>query len=246
VRSYFGGRGAQIHARITGEGAPLILLPPAPHTGAYFDTIAQYLTGFEIMSVDYPGYGGSDRIETPSIRGYAAALSPYVPENAILVGFHTGNLVAAEIARRLSVKTIIMIDVPFFDAETRQSYASKLSDVGFPTSVEDTFSKAVAQRDESVSESRAFDLWTEGLRSGAYRLDAFRAAFDYDSVSGLLGLTCPVHLIATQSSLLEPTRLAAATMGVSLTERIDITAPVFEKHPQEMAAAIQDAIRGQV
>ena len=62
-------------------------------------------------------------------------------------------------------------------------------------------------------------------------------------MSGLTGLSCPVTIIATRSGLLEPSRTAATHMDVSLTERMDVTAPVFEAHAKEMAAAIGEAVR---
>lgn len=242
VRRYFGQDGAQIHARIHGTGRPLVFLPPAPHTGAYFDALIPHLTVMQMIAVDYPGYGGSDRVETPSIEGYAAALAPYVPDATILVGFHTGNLVAAEIAKRIPVAGIVMIDVPWFDAKTREIYAAKLPGTRLPTPVRASFVKSVDGRHESVSEARAFDLWVETLRSCAHQSDAFQAAFAYDPMDGLADLPCGVSMIATKSGLLAPTRAAAATINVSLSERMDVTAPVFEAHAKEMAEEIKKAV----
>ncbi|MEL6686589.1 MAG: hypothetical protein AAFP97_03100, partial [Pseudomonadota bacterium] len=70
---------------------------------------------------------------------------------------------------------------------------------------------------------------------------AFHAAFAYDPV-GLFDLTCSVEVIATQSSLLENSRNAADQMNAPLTERMDVSAPVFDAYAKEMAAEIQNAI----
>ena len=241
-REYWGEDGAQLHVRRHGDGKPLVFLPPAPHTGAYFDALIPHMDGVEMIAVDYPGYGGSDRIGTPSIDGYAAAIATHLPDGAALVGFHTGNLVAAEVAKRAAVTKIIMIDIPWFDAGTRATYAAKLPGTRLPTPVRASFAKAVDGRHGSVSESRAFHLWVETLRSGAHQSDAFRAAFAYDPEAGLRDLPCPVRVIATQSGLLEPTRAAAIAMGAPLTERMDVSAPVFEAHAQAMAQTIREAL----
>ena len=164
------------------------------------------IDGFETVALTYPGYGDRPAIAQPSIEAYAAALIPDVPKGSVLVGFHTGNLVAAEIAKRTLITQIILIDIPYFDQETRETYAAKLSDEP--------------------------------------KNDAFRAAFAYDPATGLSDLSCPLTIIATQSSLFEPTRAAARALGASLTERMDVTAPVFETHPKEMAAEITKAALG--
>ncbi|MEM9600819.1 MAG: alpha/beta hydrolase [Pseudomonadota bacterium] len=184
MRSYFGEGGAQIHARIHGQGTPCLFLPPAPHTGAYFEAMIPHLDSLQMIAVDYPGYGGSDRAGDPSIETYAEVIAPHVQEDAVLVGFHTGNLVAAEIARQTPVAGIVMIDVPWFDAETRAAYAKKLPGTRLPTPVRGSFAKAVDGRHESVGEGRAFQLWVETLRSGAHQSDAFHAACAYNPVAG--------------------------------------------------------------
>lgn len=183
----------------------IVFLPPAPHTGAFFDTVRSIIDGFETTALTYPGYGDNPSIAVPTISGYADALVQDLPDGVVLVGFHTGNLVGVEIAKRMSIAQIVMIDIPYFDQNTRDTYAAKLSD------------------DPAK--------------------DAFRAAFAYDPFIGFLDIPCPISVIATQSGLLEPTRLAAKALGVSLTERMDVTAPVFETHAKEMAAEILSAIK---
>lgn len=183
----------------------IVFLPPAPHTGAFFDTIRSTLGEVGTLALTYPGYGDQAPIAQPSIRDYAEALVQEIPKSAVLVGFHTGNLVAAEIAKRKTIAKIVMIDIPYFDQDTRDTYAAKLPDDP--------------------------------------EKDAFRAAFAYDPFTEFSDIPCSVSVIATQSNLLDPTRNAAKALGVSLTERMDVTAPVFEAHAKEMAAEILSAIK---
>ena len=115
-----------LHMRRSGQGDPVVLLPPAPHSGAFFAAFQGELTGFESWAVDYPGYGHSTAVSGPSIEAYAAVIAPNVPRDAVLIGFHTGNLVAAEIVKRAEVAGVVMIDIPYFNAETRAAYAAKM------------------------------------------------------------------------------------------------------------------------
>lgn len=247
-KGYFGEAGAQVHYHESGSvfDETIFLLPPAPHTGSYFKSLIPYLENeFHIIAMDYPGYGGSDRACEQTIQCYAKVLGQMIantPE-ASLLGFHTGNLVALEIALRCHeyIENIIMIDVPFFDAQTRDKYMKRLPAEGLPTSVQDSFDKTVTRRHNSTSEDRAFGLWVETLRSGRYQGDAFRAAFSYDCEAQFPKLEHPVTVIATQSGLLEPSRKAAEVLpNANLIEMLDITAPVFEAHSEAIAKAILD------
>lgn len=104
----------------------ILFLPPAPHTGAFFDTVRAQLSGIETEAATYPGYGDELEIPNPSIEAYASALLP-VAEQTDLVGFHTGCLVALEIARRQeNIGAITLVDVPFFDAATKAKHRSAL------------------------------------------------------------------------------------------------------------------------
>ena len=104
-RGYFGDTGSQIHYREVAPGRDagqptLLCLPPSPHTGAFYGSIMPLLNADRrVVAIDYPGYGGSDRIEDVSIAGYATALFAMVDRfgPVDVLGFHTGNLVMAEI-----------------------------------------------------------------------------------------------------------------------------------------------------
>lgn len=171
----------------------ILFLPPAPHTGAFFDTIRARLSEFETEAATYPGYGRQSPISEPSIQGYAQSLLPAVP-NSHLVGFHTGCLVALEMAQRdENIDALTLIDVPYFDEVTKARHRSEL-DAENPTH------------------------------------SAFFAAFNYDLDRALRVCTHAANVIATRSSLLEPTREAAQTLKHSnYVERLDISKPAFEQ-----------------
>lgn len=103
----------------------ILFLPPAPHTGAFFDNIREALSEFDSSAATYPGYGEQPKTSV-SIETYAANLLPQ-DQDVIVVGFHTGCLVGIEMAlQSKGVGHLILVDVPYFDEETKVKYAAEL------------------------------------------------------------------------------------------------------------------------
>jgi len=249
-RDYHGEAGAQLHYIEAGDATneTLLLLPPSPHTSVYYEKIIPLLAvRYHVIAIDYPGFGGSDRIDDVSISGYAHAVAPLAEKYGpvTLSGFHTGALVATEMALQFPdiVRKLVLVDVPNFDVETRKKYMAILPPDGLPTPVEESFAKSVTNRHESFTEDRAFKVWVESLRSGRFHKGAFRAAFAYDCDEQFAKLQHPLTIIATTSSLLEPSRKTAETVQqAELIEILDITSPVFEAHSKKLAPAILAAM----
>lgn len=239
-KGYFGETGQQIHYRESGnpDGMPLMCLAPAPHSGLYFARLQEALPAQHCISVDYPGYGGSDFQGGNCIEHYAESLVKLIESLGMvhLLGFHSGCLVAIELARKapLLLDKVILVDVPFFDDMTRKKYAAHFApDLSIPealSDLEDHFTAQVIKRKDDIGLMRAFDLWVETLRAGVNRNAMFQAAFAYDVAASLKHLNHPVHMIATQSSLLELTRRASELCeNANLIERLDIDKAVFDK-----------------
>ncbi|MGJ8563034.1 MAG: alpha/beta fold hydrolase [Alphaproteobacteria bacterium] len=167
----------------------ILFLPPAPHTGSFFDTIRESLSDIETQASTYPGYGDVPAT-TSTIQAYALSLLPQ--DNTVVVGFHTGCLVALEMALQYpNIGPLILVDIPFFDIDTAAKHAAALD----------------AENPQH---------------------DAFRAAFAYDTSGALEKTDHAVTCVATESSLFEPTKLAASMIkNSSLIERRDITKPAF-------------------
>jgi thioesterase domain-containing protein len=109
----------------------ILLLPPAPHTGAFFDTIRAKLDR-PSEAATYPGYGDAPAIPNPSIKSYAQSLLPRRP-GTTLIGFHTGCLVAIEMtAQDPKLGQLILVDIPLFTPEKRSELAVSM-DADDPT-----------------------------------------------------------------------------------------------------------------
>lgn len=118
----------------------ILFLPPAPHTGAFFDGVRSVLSDFETEASTYPGYGDVPAGEV-SIEAYAASLLPRFSD-VTLIGFHTGCLVAIEMALQApGIGPLILVDIPYFDEATKTKYAAGL-DVS--NSEQDAFRAAFA------------------------------------------------------------------------------------------------------
>ena len=192
---------------LIGPMAPdLVLLHPMPHDGGFFSTIAPLLAaGRTVLAPDYPGYGQSDYLDQePSIELYAQVLIDMLRARdthgpADLLGFHSGCLVATEMALRYTteVNRTVQIDVPYFSPEKRGE---------------------LLQQD-----------WATG---------GFRAAFQYPSEERYSTLAHPVLVIATDSSLADSSREAAAlTPQAQLLEMPDVKEPALVNGAVPLSAA---------
>lgn len=250
----------QVHLReLAADGPetnpPLLLLHPAPSSGLYFTTVMPLLNrGRRVIAPDYPGYGGSASLaESPSIASYATAMRETVAaldlEKTDVLGFHTGCLVAVEMALETpeSLRRILLCDVPYFTGETQVNLRGKMTKpmpIGRRiTCLESPWQFNVENRIDTVPLPRAFELFAEHLRAGTHDYFGFAAAFSYDCESQFAALTGDVVVLATQSGLLEPSRIAAGVIpGAELIEVPEVTTAVFEAGAEAISQRITEAL----
>ena len=193
----------------------LVALHPLPHSGMFFETIApQLAVNRSVLAPDYPGYGRSQALAAaPTIAIYAEAVMEVLQQAPLrapfdLFGFHTGCLVAVEMALTwgADIGRLVLVDVPYFDARKRAE-----------------------------------------LMAGEMAQDGFRAAFSYPNEERFAGLSNDCLVIATQSSLLEPSRAAAAAISrCELIELSDVTAPALVNGAAPVARASLRFLDGDV
>lgn len=234
--------GRTLLARESNDNPTLLCLHPAPSSGLYFTTAMPLLNeGRNVIAPDYPGYGGSDAVpETASIGLYASAmlelLENYPVDGPVdILGFHTGCLVANEMALAApsSVRRLVLCDVPYFTAEQQAAFAEKMAAptklTGDLESLDATWQFNVASRVGNVSMPRTISLLAEHLRVFPEDHQGFAAAFSYDCVGRYAELDADVVVLATRSGLLDATHTAAdAITGATLVDVEDVTTAVFE------------------
>lgn len=254
-RGYCPGPFGQMHWHGWGLGqrstnhSDLYCLHPSPYSGAAFNTLAPHLiAGRRVVAPDYPGFGASDPAsDKPSITDFALAaiavsdtLSPNQPIDVL--GFHTGSLVAAEMAllRPDQVNNVVLVDIPAFEPETRAQYKKELViPHPLPRSLDallPAWDFNVTNRLDSLGLDRAVELFVEQLRPMGNMNAAFYAAFSHDVEAQLAELSARCLLIATQSILLKPTRRAAKLLAnAELVEKLHITQAVLDEAAVEIA-----------
>ncbi|MCH9695994.1 MAG: alpha/beta hydrolase [Gammaproteobacteria bacterium] len=260
-RIYADTRYGQVHVRHLAsngatEHAPLLCLHPAPSSGLYFKTVMPLLNeGRLVIAPDYPGYGGSDELPDPvSIEDYAGAMqdaldSMAIPQPVDVLGFHTGCLVACEMALASPerVRHLVLCDVPFFTADQQDSLREKMTQA-MPVSPEldslqEPWQFNVTGRIDSVPLQRAFELFAEHLRAGSRDYFGFDAAFRFDCQTRFGRLHTKTTCLATQSALHGPTKLAADLIpNASFVDVPEVTTAVFEAGAGAIVSRITSAL----
>jgi pimeloyl-ACP methyl ester carboxylesterase len=130
-RGYADGPFGQIHFQQLGSGVPIVLLHQAPMTSGQFDNVYAPLAarGFHAIGIDMPGFGQSDPTDfTPRVEDYAlivpVVLDALGIEQAVVLGHHTGALVATEVALQFPTRVAALIvngPLPLTE-EARQEY----------------------------------------------------------------------------------------------------------------------------
>ena len=136
-RSYVNNVAGQLHVwhwqGTEPASPPLICLPPVPYGGRFFHTFASALGG-RVWSADLPGYGCSDALaDLPTVAGYTEAMVPLLElmtQPVYLLGFHSGALVAIEMANRYpkQVSGLVLVDVPVFSGPELEDIRASLTE----------------------------------------------------------------------------------------------------------------------
>ncbi|MHB9880635.1 alpha/beta fold hydrolase [Pacificimonas sp. ICDLI1SI03] len=135
-RGYVDGPNGQIHYRMQGEGADILLIHMAPWSSIAFRHAMPALAkaGYRAIAIDLPGHGMSDPCATPSIEAYAASaaavIDALVSGPCLLLGHRGGGLVAGRLAatRPELAAALILDNVPFMSAADRAARIGKFPD----------------------------------------------------------------------------------------------------------------------
>lgn len=243
------------------DGHALVCLHPAPSSGLYFTTAMPLLNaGRQVVAPDYPGYGGSDPLDVqsdsnPTIADYANAMLEFLSSIDIdgpvdILGFHTGCLVAAEMAliAPSRVRRLVLCDVPYFEAEQRKNLHAKMAQPlqlnGDLESISGPWKFNISSRIDSVPVARAVSLLAEHLRAGNTDHFGFAAAFTYDCDARFAEMNCDVTLLATQSGLHESTVAASRLIkGSHFVDVPEVTTAVFESGAKAISLRVDEALR---
>lgn len=206
-----------------------------------------------VCAPDCPGFGGSDAPgkmlsmeELASTILEALEAVRELAEGPLdLMGFHSGCLLAVEMARLepARVRKLAIVDVPYFTAEEQQGrYSRSTAPVRYDgnlASLADAWEFSVVKRLDGMPFSRAFSNFVELLRAGERANWGYHATLTYDCASRFCAVQHETLVVATQYMLKEPTRRAAADIaGARFVEREDVTRAVMEEGAPAIAEEV--------
>lgn len=127
----------QLHLAEAGDGPAVVLLHQTPRSVDEFRDVLPLLAdaGLRAVAIDSPGYGASDPLPAMSIELLAAAVRQGLEaagvRRAVVVGHHTGGVVAVELAAAAPqvVAGLVLSSTPLVDEEFRTRPGHGVDDV---------------------------------------------------------------------------------------------------------------------
>ena len=232
----------------------LVCFPPNPFSGNYYrQLMASLALDRRVVALDYPGLGQSDPSTTWGTVGDLAEIMIDAIETARLAdeqhqsidvcGYHTGAMVAAEVAIRRPdlVRHVVLIGVPYFadPAENDAELQSVMQDRPLPTelgALEGSWRFTIADRHPDVMLERAYDNFLESAAAWRARAPVYRALHGYAAADRAVLITQPALVLNPHGGLKTHTRAYAQLIqDVSLVELPHLSYGVFDVAPEQIA-----------
>ena len=232
----------------------LVCFPPNPFSGNYYrQLMASLALDRRVVALDYPGLGQSDPSTTWGTVGDLAEIMIDAIETARLTdeqhqsidvcGYHTGAMVAAEVAIRRPdlVRHVVLIGVPYFadPAENDAELQSVMQDRPLPTelaALESSWRFTITDRHPDVMLERAYDNFLESAAAWRARAPVYRALHGYAAADRAVLITQPALVLNPHGGLKTHTRAYAQLIqDVSLVELPHLSYGVFDVAPEQIA-----------
>ncbi len=252
-RAFFDGRFGQIHYRRAspqqagGMRPPVVLLHQSPLSGRMFSELLPQLgTDRVVYAPDTPGYGESDAPpRVPTLGDYADALHDFIAdlkEPVDLVGYHTGAMIAAEIAARYpqDIRKLVLISVPVFSAERRAQLVSTTVQAEDGSSLLTEWKSTMGVRPAGQSVEQAARIVAEKQRAGLKAGWAMAALSGYEPEPRLRSIPRPTLIIRPRDGLWDAGAVAAALIpGAELQDAPEYGFGLFDAFPVEIASRVR-------
>ena len=232
----------------------LVCFPPNPFSGNYYrQLMASLALDRTVVALDYPGLGQSDPSTTWRTLGDLAEIMIDAIESARLTdeqhqsidvcGYHTGAMVAAEVAIRRPdlVRRVILIGVPYFadPAENDAELQNVMQDRPLPTelaALESSWRFTMTDRHPDVVLERAYNNFLESAAAWRARAPVYRALHGYAAADRAVLVTQPALVLNPHGGLKTHTRAYAQLIqDVSLVELPHLSYGVFDVAPEQIA-----------
>ena len=233
---------------------PLVCFPPNPFSGNYYrHLMASLAIDRRVVALDYPGLGQSDPSAAWRTVGDLAEIMIDAIESARLTdehhqsvdvcGYHTGAMVAAEVAIRRPdlVRQVILVGVPYFadPAENDAELQNVMQDRPLPAelaALESSWRFTITDRHPDVVLERAYDNFLESATAWRARAPIYRALHGYAAADRAVLITQPVLVLNPHGGLKHHTRAYAQLIqDVTLVELPHLSYGVFDVAAEQIA-----------
>ncbi len=263
-RGYFECRYGQLHVHNAippgggfEEGTPLLCVHKPPLTGRLFERFLT-ITGRDrsVYAPDIPGFGDSDTPAgaRPAIADYAAAIGDFLESMRFrqidLLGYHTGALIAAElaIARPKQVRRLVLVSVPVLSEAEREAIR-RAPPVAPPvpdgSHLAGEWRRTLDAYGANVPLEVVARAFTEKLHNTAAAAWAAAAALQYPVRERLAVIPQPVLVLRPKDDLWDATPRARELLPKARFVELPEQGPaVFETAPEAVADSVRDFLRG--
>jgi pimeloyl-ACP methyl ester carboxylesterase len=229
-RAYFECRYGQLHVRNampTGggfdEATTLLCFHQSPMSGQVFEKFMGIMgKDRTVYAPDTPGFGNSDPPSAaPSIADYAGAMLDFIGQMRFrkvdLLGYHTGTLLATEIALALPdlVRKLVLVAVPVLDEPERAAFKR----APWPVPVTEDGSHLVKEwefsqkwRGPGVTLEMLAESYAEKLRNGPRAWWGANAVMNYGARERLSQIKQPCLVLRPKDDLWEATQRARSIL----------------------------------
>jgi pimeloyl-ACP methyl ester carboxylesterase len=255
-RAYSDCRFGQLHyrfafARTATDKPPLICFHQSPSSSHIFETFIAAITHDRaVYAVDTPGFGHSDPPPfQPEISDYAGAMLDFIDRldypQLDLLGYHTGALIATEVAlaRPEKIRKMVLVGLAAFNPEEQ----AQLSDKPFPlppkadgSHLPEEWARSLFWRGQGQTMEMLWQNFCYKIKAGEKAWWGARAAIFYPSLERFSLLTQPVLAVRPKDDLWEISLRAKAVLAHA--EWLDLPQygfGLFEIAPQEIAHPVR-------
>lgn len=248
----------QLHVRYAGperddhqENVPVILFHQSPNSSQMYHAFQPILAqDRKVYAPDTPGFGMSDRpLERPSISDFAAAMIEMLDSLGIqevdLVGYHTGVLIATEIAvlEPELIRRIIMVGIPWFDQEIIDVYQKnpwpRAMEAEDSTYVCDQWDVSLSYRGPGQTLKMVKGTFMAKLQAGETVSWGHQAAFSYPTGSRMSQVDHPVLVLNPNDDLWDMTHKAKKKLPFEFIDLPDYGFGVIEVAPEMILSHVK-------
>ncbi|WBH17995.1 alpha/beta fold hydrolase [Sphingomonas radiodurans] len=224
-RHYVDGPFGQLHVRIAGkatERPALFCFHMSPMSGrVYSNFMAMMGEDRLIVAVDTPGLGMSDTPDTPpEIGDYARAMLAAIDALDVtgpvdLMGYHTGSMIACDVARARpdEIRRLVLVSAPIFTDAEREAMRTLYA----PEAPKEDGSHVLKRwngwlrhnRPSGLPLETIADMFPDALLGRGRAWWGHRAAFNHLPDMGLPQIHQPIMVINGNDDLTDYTRKAA-------------------------------------